>query len=79
MKLQQLRKLTDRERRVWFAKNIDNYELVEKVHNNCGNCLYASGDVQAAIAQYRSALKYEPDHPQAGPNLARLLESSQRK
>lgn len=48
-------------------------------YNNCGNCLYRLGDTQGAIEQFRLALKYAPNHPDAGPNLARLLESTKRE
>ena len=48
-------------------------------YNNCGNCLDRMGDLQGAIEQLRLALKYAPNHPEAGPNLAQLLQSADRE
>ncbi len=48
-------------------------------YNNCGNALYGLGDINGAIEQFKLALEYEPNHPDAGPNLARLLDSTRRK
>ena len=48
-------------------------------YNNCGNCLYRMGDTLGAIEQFELALKYDENHPEAGPNLARLLNSMVRE
>ena len=50
--LRQLKKMTDRERRVWFAMNIDRYELVEKKRADCGNCRFNRGG-QCLMTSYK--------------------------
>lgn len=50
-------------------------KLSSKIHYNLGNVAAASGDKKEAIAQYRAALRKDPDDPLARHNLEVLLKN----
>ena len=56
------------------AKQPDN----ERAHNGLGLVLAGSGDLAAAIGNYREAIRLNPDYPDAHQNLAAALETEGR-
>ncbi len=68
-----------------YAEAIEQFKTVTRLrpnfanaYNNCGIALHRLGDRKGAVEQFKLALKYAPNHPDAGPSLARLLASAKR-
>ena len=54
-------------------KEIDLIPSSANAHSDLGAAYHSMGRLQEAEAEYRAALKLNPDHPNARENLAALL------